>query len=88
MPTKKAYAYLVRCRDNSLYAGWTTDLENRLRAHNDGSGAKYTRGRGPVTLAYHETFATKQAAQAREYALKRLTKQAKEELAAAYAQNE
>ncbi len=83
-----AYAYLLRCSDGSLYGGWTTDLESRIAAHNQGSGAKYTRGRGPVTLAYHEEFATKQAAQAREYALKRLTKREKEALAAAYEKKE
>ncbi|WP_346355517.1 GIY-YIG nuclease family protein [Azotosporobacter soli] len=83
-----AYTYLLRCRDGSLYGGWTTDLESRIAAHNQGNGAKYTRGRGPVTLAYHEEFDTKQAAQAREYAIKRLTKREKEALAAAYAKKE
>ena len=46
------YAYLLRCRDGTLYGGWTTDLERRLRAHNSGRGAKYTRARLPVELVY------------------------------------
>lgn len=75
------YAYLVRCSDNSLYAGWTNDIEKRLRSHNDGTGAKYTRARLPVTLAYLETFDTKSEAMKREAALKKLTHQQKEQLA-------
>lgn len=74
------YAYLVRCSDNSLYAGWTNDIEKRLQAHNAGTGAKYTRARLPVTLAYLETFDTKSEAMKREAALKRLTHQQKEQL--------
>ena len=75
------WAYLVRCRDDSLYAGWTPDLPKRLAAHNAGTGAKYTRGRGPVILAYAESFATKSEAMARESAFKRLNKAQKEALA-------
>lgn len=51
-----AYVYILRCRDESLYTGWTNDLEKRLEAHNSGKGAKYTRGRCPVTLVYSETL--------------------------------
>ncbi|MCK9570211.1 GIY-YIG nuclease family protein [Candidatus Pacearchaeota archaeon] len=47
---KQWVVYLVRCTDNSLYCGITNDLTNRIRAHNTGTGAKYTRGRGPVEL--------------------------------------
>ena len=75
------YAYLVRCSDNSLYAGWTNDIEKRLQSHNAGTGAKYTRARLPVTLAYVETFDTKSEAMKREAALKKLTHQQKEQLA-------
>ncbi len=75
------YAYLVRCSDNSLYAGWTNDIEKRLQSHNAGTGAKYTRARLPVTLAYLETFDTKSEAMKREAALKKLTHQQKEQLA-------
>ena len=56
-----AYVYILRCRDESLYTGWTNDLEKRLEAHNSGKGAKYTRGRCPVTLVYSETLSTKEA---------------------------
>lgn len=75
------YAYLVRCSDGSLYAGWTNDIEKRLKSHNAGTGAKYTRARLPVTLAYLETFDTKSEAMKREAALKKLTHRQKEQLA-------
>lgn len=70
------YIYLVRCSDDSLYCGWTTDLKRRIDAHNGHipGGAKYTRGRRPVTLVYAESFHQKQEAQSREYAIKRLNK--------------
>ena len=66
------YAYLLLCADGSLYAGWTNDLRRRLRAHNEGNGAKYTRARRPVRLAYAEAFATKEEAQSRECQFKKL----------------
>ena len=70
------YIYLVRCSDDSLYCGWTTDLKRRIDAHTGHipGGAKYTRGRRPVTLVYAESFHQKQEAQRREYAIKRMTK--------------
>ena len=70
------YIYLVRCSDDSLYCGWTTDLKRRIDAHNGHipGGAKYTRGRRPVTLVYAESFHQKQEAQRREYAIKLMTK--------------
>ena len=74
------YAYLIRCSDNSLYAGWTNNIEKRIEAHNNGTGAKYTRPRRPVTLAYLETFETKSEAMKREAALKKMTHQQKEAL--------
>ncbi len=77
---KKWYVYILRCRDNSLYTGMTDDLERRLAAHNAGKGAKYTRGRGPVELVYHEEFATKAEACSREYRIKRLSRQDKLEI--------
>ena len=76
------YSYLVRCSDNSLYAGWTNDIEKRLKSHNDGTGAKYTKPRRPVTLAYLEAFETKSEAMKREAALKKMTHKQKEALAA------
>ncbi|ERJ92919.1 GIY-YIG catalytic domain protein [Selenomonas sp. oral taxon 892 str. F0426] len=66
------YAYLLLCADGSLYAGWTNDLKKRLHAHNEGHGAKYTRSRRPVRLAYAEPFATKEEAQKREREFKKL----------------
>ncbi len=69
-----AYTYIVRCADGSLYTGWTDDLEKRVAAHNAGKGAKYTRSRRPVTLVYHEKFATPREAMSREWHLKRLTR--------------
>ena len=74
------YTYIVECRDKSLYTGWTTDLEKRLLAHNQGKGAKYTRSRLPVILKYYESFETKEEAMRREYALKQLSHAEKLEL--------
>ena len=70
------YVYVVRCSDDYLYCGWTTDLERRMDAHNGliPGGAKYTRGRRPVTLVHFESFHNKQDAQRREYAIKQMTK--------------
>ena len=72
-----AYTDSLECADRTLYAGWTNDLKKRLAAHNAGQGAKYTRGRGPVRLVYYEAFSTKEEAQKRETALKRLSRAAK-----------
>ena len=74
------YTYILRCKDGSLYTGWTNDLENRLKMHNSGLGAKYTKGRGPCELVYFETFDNKNDALKREYAIKKLPKEKKEEL--------
>ena len=74
------YVYMLRCRDNSLYTGMTDDLQRRLQAHNAGTGAKYTRSRGPVTLVYQEQLEKKSEALKREYAIKQLTKAQKEQL--------
>ena len=71
------YAYLLRCRDGSLYAGWTNDLAARVKAHNAGEGAKYTRSRRPVELVYFEEFETREEAMSREWHLKRLSRQEK-----------
>lgn len=71
---KPAYAYLLKCADGTLYAGWTNDPDARLAAHNSGAGAKYTRGRRPVTLVYLECLDDKRAAMRREAALKRMTR--------------
>lgn len=71
------YVYILKCKDNSLYTGWTNDLKKRIKAHNNGCGAKYTKGRGPVKLVYFEEFNEKREAQSREYYIKKLTKKQK-----------
>lgn len=76
------YTYILRCKDDSLYCGWTNDLHKRLAAHNAGKGAKYTRSRHPVTLVYYETFDTKEDAMRREYAIKQLSRTKKLQLIA------
>lgn len=73
-----AYAYLVRCADGSLYAGWTTDVEARVKFHNSGKGAKYTRSRLPVCLAWSYYTESKIIAQRLEAAVKKLSKEKKE----------
>lgn len=78
------YTYIIKCADNTLYTGWTTDLKKRIDCHNSGKGAKYTRTRTPVTLVYYEEFGTKQEAMRREYQIKRLSRQKKEALIASH----
>ena len=77
---KRNYTYMVKCSDGTLYTGWTTDLEHRVKAHNDGEGAKYTRSRRPVELVYYEEYATKAEVKKREYSIKQLTRKQKEKL--------
>lgn len=72
-----AFVYMLRCKDGSLYTGWTNDLEHRLAMHNSGRGAKYTRGRGPLVLVYSEELPDKEAALRRECAIKKLRREQK-----------
>lgn len=74
------YTYIVRCRDGTLYTGWTNNLEKRMEAHNSGKGARYTKSRRPVKLVYYEEFETKEEAMSREYAIKHMKKSKKEKL--------
>ena len=74
------YVYILRCKDDSLYTGWTNNLEKRTAAHSQGKGAKYTKARLPVFLVYSEAFETKQEAMQREYVVKQLSRQQKLEL--------
>ena len=67
-----AYVYMVECADQTLYTGWTTDVERRLKDHNAGRGAKYTRERGPVQLVYVEELPDRRTAMQRELEIKRL----------------
>jgi putative endonuclease len=71
------YVYIVECSDGTYYTGWTNNLEKRIDMHSKGTGAKYTKGRGPVKLVYNEIFDTKEAAMKREYQIKKLTRQEK-----------
>lgn len=73
----KAYTYLLRCADGTLYCGWTNDIEKRLAAHNSGKASKYTRSRLPAELVYYEMFETKQEAMSREAQIKRLSRRQK-----------
>ena len=72
------YTYILKCKDGTYYTGWTNNLEKRVKDHNDGNGAKYTKARRPVELIYHEIFETKEEAMRREYAIKRLSRAEKE----------
>ena len=76
------YTYMLKCSDGTLYTGWTNDLEKRVEAYNSGKGAKYTKARRPVELAYYEEFETKEQAMKREYAIKQLGRKEKQELIA------
>ena len=71
------YTYIFRCSDGSLYTGWTNNLEKRISAHNAGRGAKYTKPRRPVVLAYYEEFQTKEEAMRREWEIKHMTREEK-----------
>ena len=71
------YVYILKCSDNSLYTGWTTSLEKRLKTHNRGKGAKYTRVRLPVEIVYFEEFEDKKEAMKREYEIKQLSRKEK-----------
>lgn len=77
---KYNYTYMVKCRDDSLYTGWTNDLDKRIAAHNAGKGAKYTKSRRPVELVYYEAFRTKEEAMSREYAIKQMTAEEKRKM--------
>ena len=79
------YTYIVECGDGSLYTGWTNDPSARLKAHQSGRGAKYTRAHTTLDFAYLEECADKSAALRREIALKKLPKAGKEALCAGWA---
>ena len=76
---------MLRCSDNSLYTGWTTDIEERIKTHNLGQGAKYTRNRLPVKLVYLKEFENKSKAMKFEYWIKKkLSRKEKENLVSYY----
>ena len=74
------YVYILRCADDTLYCGWTTNIETRLSAHNSGRGAKYTRSRRPVELVYLEAYEDRHDALSREWHIKQMTREEKEKL--------
>jgi putative endonuclease len=74
------YVYLLRCDDDTLYTGYTTDVRRRVAEHAAGEGAKYTRGRTPLELVHVESFDSRSAAMAREYEIKQLDRAGKESL--------
>ena len=74
------HVYIVACSDGTYYTGYTTDVDRRVAEHNEGVGAKYTRGRAPVELVHVEVYPTRSAALRREHAIKRLDRSAKEAL--------
>ncbi|EGQ23203.1 MULTISPECIES: GIY-YIG nuclease family protein [Sporosarcina] len=79
MATSEHFFYVLECIDGSYYAGYTNDLERRLRVHNEGKGAKYTRGRLPVRYVYREMYETKREAMQAEYQFKTLNRSQKEQ---------
>lgn len=74
MKSNKFFTYILLCKDNSLYTGYTTDLKNRLDKHNAKKGAKYTKSRTPVSLKYYEEYSNKSEAMKKEYYIKQLKK--------------
>lgn len=78
--SKEHFFYVLHCKDNTYYAGYTTDLSRRLEEHNSGNGAKYTRlpKRRPAKMIYHERFETRSEATKAEYAFKQLTRKQKD----------
>ncbi|MEK4533845.1 MULTISPECIES: GIY-YIG nuclease family protein [Peribacillus] len=78
MEKNRHYFYVLKCQDGSYYAGYTNNLDRRVDTHNQGKGAKYTRGRTPVELIYHETFESQTLAMQAEYLFKQLTRKQKQ----------
>ena len=74
------HVYVLRCSDNTFYTGYTTDVERRVREHDAGDGAKYTRGRTPVELIHVESFDSQSDAMSREYEIKQYSRAEKERL--------
>lgn len=77
---KQWWVYIVQCSDRTLYTGCTNDLDNRVKNHNAGNGAKYTKSRRPVTLVFCEKQASHSLALKREWQIKKKNKQQKLEL--------
>jgi len=82
MSNELHYVYILKCNDNTYYTGYTKDIKKRVKIHNEGKGAKYTRGRGPHQLVYTQSFETKGEALRNEYKIKQLSRKEKEMLIA------
>lgn len=80
MADNEHIVYMLKCKDSTLYTGYTNDLDHRLHMHRSGKGAKYTRGRGPFQVVFIEKFPTKEEAMKREYQIKKRTRKEKFEL--------
>ncbi len=77
---KENYTYILKCKDESLYTGWTNNLDKRIESHNTGKGSKYTKSRLPVELVYFEQYETKEEAMSREWKIKQLSRKDKLDL--------
>lgn len=80
MSSGNHFVYILRCKDETYYTGYARDINNRLKMHEEGKGAKYTRGRGPFTIVYEEEFLSKSEALKREYEIKTLSRREKHSL--------
>ena len=78
--TNACYCYIIVCSDGTFYTGWTTDLKRRVKTHNAGRGARYTRARRPVKLVYHEAQPDPSSAMKRERAIKKMRRVQKQKL--------
>jgi putative endonuclease len=78
--TASHFVYVLRCGDDTFYTGYTTDVQRRVREHDRGEGAKYTRGRGPVELVHVERFDSRSGAMSREHGIKSLAREEKARL--------
>ena len=81
---KRWYLYILKCADGTFYTGITDDVSRRLAEHNTGKGAKYTRGRGPLTLGFCKEVGTKSESLKEEYRVKQLPRTVKEEMCSQY----
>lgn len=77
---KNHIVYILKCKDDTFYTGYTKDLKERIKVHNAGKGARYTRSRLPVKLVYYESFKTIREAYQREVEIKKMSRQAKKKL--------
>ncbi|WP_152657414.1 GIY-YIG nuclease family protein [Oceanobacillus sp. CFH 90083] len=84
MASKEHWVYILKCQDGTLYTGYTNDLAHRIRMHEEGKGAKYTRGRGPFHLMYTCAFEDKSDAMRAEYRIKKLPRHEKLAMIQAY----